>query len=74
VGSEVVRWFSRAGWTVHGIDDNQLAIFFGPAGDTRWNQRQLEHDLRGFVHHEIDVRDQPAILVLIADLRPTSPR
>src|SRR5512143_2331147 len=72
VGSEVVRWFSRAGWTVHGIDNNQRAVFFGPAGDTRWNQQRLERELRGFVHHELDVRDRPAILALIAELRPTA--
>ena len=24
--------------TVHGVDNNQRAVFFGPQGDTRWNQ------------------------------------
>jgi CDP-paratose 2-epimerase len=72
VGSEVVRWFAREGWAVHGVDNNQRAIFFGPAGDTRWNQRCLEDELPGFVHHELDVRERQAILSLVAELRPTA--
>ena len=27
------------GWAVHGVDNNMRADFFGPQGDTRWNQR-----------------------------------
>ena len=37
-GSEVVDYFCRLGWTVHAIDNNLRAGFFGPQGDTRWNQ------------------------------------
>ncbi len=72
VGSEVVRWFARDGWTVHDVDNNRRAVFSGPAGDTRLNQRRLQDALRGFVHHELDVRDRPAILSLIAELRPSA--
>ena len=38
IGSEVATQFHEQGWAVHGIDNNQRAVFFGPAGDTRWNQ------------------------------------
>jgi len=72
VGSQVVCWFARAGWTVHGIDNNQRAVFFGPPGDTRWNQQRLQQQFPGFIHHELDVRDRPAVLSLIASLRPTA--
>ena len=41
IGSEVCTWFYRKGWQVHGIDNNQRAVFFGPGGDTRWNQARL---------------------------------
>ena len=41
IGSEVVAHFARLGWQVHGVDNNLRADFFGPEGDTRWNQRRL---------------------------------
>jgi CDP-paratose 2-epimerase len=71
IGSEVVTYFAQhLGYTVHGLDNNQRAIFFGPQGDTRWNQRRLESDLNGFRHHEVDVRDRGAVLALVDELRP----
>ena len=41
IGSEVVAYFSRLGWTVHGADNDMRADFFGAQGDTRWNQKRL---------------------------------
>jgi nucleoside-diphosphate-sugar epimerase len=52
IGSEVCSYFARAWFTVHGVDNNQRVVLFGPMGDTRWNQTRLERELRGFVHRE----------------------
>ena len=46
--------YTEMGWEVHGADNNMRADFFGPAGDTRWNQRRLEAKYPGFRHHELD--------------------
>jgi CDP-paratose 2-epimerase len=70
IGSEVCSWFSRNGWQVHGIDNNQRAVFFGPGGDTRWNQQRLQGLLPGFTHHELDIRDRAGILALVKTIRP----
>ncbi|MBL9138411.1 MAG: NAD-dependent epimerase/dehydratase family protein [Verrucomicrobiales bacterium] len=70
IGSEVVSHFAAEGWTVHGIDNNMRADFFGPQGDTRWNQERLRRNIPGFQHHEADIRDRRAILELISRLRP----
>jgi CDP-paratose 2-epimerase len=70
IGSEVCTHFAREGWVVHGLDNNQRAVFFGPQGDTRWNQRRLESALPGFVHHELDIRDRDGVLRLLAELKP----
>ncbi|MEM6450154.1 MAG: NAD-dependent epimerase/dehydratase family protein [Cyanobacteria bacterium P01_D01_bin.105] len=70
IGSEVCTHFAQLGWAVHGIDNNQRASFFGPIGDTRWNQHRLETTLSNFHHHELDIRDQQSILQLLAELRP----
>ena len=44
IGSEVCIYFAEQGYIVHGIDNNQRAVFFGPQGDTRWNQKRLNFD------------------------------
>mgnify|MGYP003350475011 CR=1 FL=1 len=73
IGSEVCRYFAKEeGAAIHGVDNNQRAVFFGPDGDTRWNQRRLESELPGFVHHEIDVRDRAGILDLVQELKPSA--
>jgi CDP-paratose 2-epimerase len=72
IGSEVALFFSRQDFRVHGLDNNQRAAFFGPAGDTRWNQARLAALIPGFVHHELDVRDRRGVLELVAALRPSA--
>lgn len=71
IGSEVCSYFAKIGWKIHGLDNNQRAIFFGPNGDTRWNQHRLAEALgAGFEHHEIDIRDRAGILALLKTVRP----
>ena len=70
IGSEVCLYFADRGFEVHGIDNNQRAVFFGPQGDTRWNQRRLEESIRSFYHHEIDVRDRNAVAKTIQEILP----
>lgn len=70
IGSEVCAYFAAAGSRVHGIDNNQRAVFFGPQGDTRWNQFRLERELPVFEHHELDVRDRQGVQGLVKRLRP----
>jgi len=72
IGSEVVLFFSRLGFRVHGVDNNQRASFFGPAGDTRWNQARLATTTPDFVHHELDIRDRARVLDLVDDVRPSA--
>ena len=70
IGSEVCAYFAHEGYGVHGLDNNQRAVFFGSDGDTRWNQHRLEREIRGFVHHELDVRDRAGVLSLVKRLKP----
>ena len=71
IGSEVCAFFARElGYQVHGLDNNQRAAFFGPQGDTRWNQQRLQRELPRFVHHELDIRDRCGVLTLVKDLSP----
>jgi CDP-paratose 2-epimerase len=70
IGSEMVTHFHGLGWSVHGVDNNMRANFFGPEGDTRWNQHRLLDKCAGFTHHEHDVRDRAGILDLVRRTKP----
>ena len=70
IGSEVCMHFAKKGWEIHGIDNNQRAVFFGPAGDTRWNQRRLQNEIKDFHHHEVDIRDRKALIDLVREIAP----
>lgn len=70
IGSEVALYFSKRGCAIHGVDNNQRAVFFGPQGDTRWNQERLARAISAYSHHELDIRDRQAVLDLVAKVRP----
>lgn len=72
IGSEVCLFFASRGFQVHGVDNNQRAVFFGPQGDTRWNQQRLAQSIPGYVHHELDIRDRAGVLKLLAEVKPAA--
>ena len=70
IGSEVALYFAQQGYQIHGVDNNQRAVFFGPQGDTRWNQHRLASSIPGFCHHELDIRDRAGVLALVKEVAP----
>jgi CDP-paratose 2-epimerase len=70
IGSEICALFHSRGYRVHGLDNNQRAVFFGPMGDTRWNQQRLQKDLTRFEHHELDIRDRAGVLGVVKKIAP----
>ena len=70
VGSEVCIYFSKKGYEIHGIDNNQRAVFFGIQGDTRWNQKRLQQEIENFYHHELDIRNRKAIAEKLKEIKP----
>ena len=71
IGSEVAVYFAERGWQVYGVDNNQRAVFFGPQGDTRGNQRRLATQLgNSFRHTELDIRDRQGLLHLLQAVKP----
>lgn len=70
IGSEIVRYFDKDDFTIYGVDNNMRADFFGPQGDTRWNQQQLLNKCSNFKHIELDIRDRNAVDNLIESIKP----
>lgn len=69
IGSEAVVYFARQGHTIHGVDNNMRADFFGPQGDTTWRLNELVKTVKNFTHHAIDIRNRAAVLGLFGQLR-----
>lgn len=70
IGSEIVRHFHDLGWEIDGVDNNMRADFFGPQGDTRWNQARLLAECSRFTHHEVDIRSRADVAQLLSSVRP----
>ncbi len=70
IGSEVCLHFADLGWEIHGLDNNQRAVFFGPSGDNQWNQNRLQSLLKNYKHYDADIRDRGAILDLVKKISP----
>ncbi|MGH7990291.1 MAG: NAD-dependent epimerase/dehydratase family protein, partial [Limisphaerales bacterium] len=70
IGSEVVEYFCKLGWNVHGVDNNMRADFFGPGGDTRWNQKRILTAHNNFRHHELDIRDRVGVDQIVSSVKP----
>lgn len=70
IGSEVVSYFCENGLEVIGVDNNMRADFFGPQGDTRWNQKRMEDAFKNFKAFDIDIRNRKDVFDLIEKIKP----
>lgn len=65
IGSEAALYFGQLGFDVVGIDNNMREVFFGEAASTDWNMQRLKAQLgQRYQHHNLDIRDRPAVLNL----------
>ncbi|QWD76422.1 NAD-dependent epimerase/dehydratase family protein [Polynucleobacter sp. MWH-UH24A] len=70
IGGEVLAYFAKLGFDIHGVDNDMRAQFFGPSGSTAWNRERLKSIFKNFHHYEIDIRDRNRINALIDEVRP----
>src|SRR6476660_100020 len=69
IGSETAKRFAQDGLRVVGIDNDMRAQFFGTEASTKSTRDELVKNLRGYEHHEIDIRDVNAINTLFSKHR-----
>ena len=55
VGSESVKYFSKLGFKVIGIDNNSRKKFFGEDASTLKNRHKLKKEVKNFSHFNYDV-------------------
>jgi len=61
IGSETVKRFAKDGFRVAGIDNDMRAEFFGAEASTKKTRDDLLANVRGYEHHNIDIRDAQRI-------------
>ena len=61
IGSETVKRFSQDGAHIVGMDNDLRAQFFGAEASTKKMRDNLIANVRGYEHHNIDIRDAPAV-------------
>ena len=72
IGSEVCTYFAKQGHKIHGVDNNQRAVFFGPQGDTSWRLKELQKSIKDFSHHDLDIRHRSKVLDLLKKIKPNA--
>ena len=61
IGAEATRFFAAKGLDIIGIDNDMRRYFFGEDASTAWSRQQLEAQVPGYTHYDIDVRNQSAL-------------
>lgn len=61
IGAETVRFFSRKGYAIAGVDNDMRRYFFGIDASTDWSRRQLEETVPQYTHYHVDIRDAAAL-------------
>src|SRR5438046_6302875 len=69
IGSETARRFARNGACVVGIDNDMRSQFFGAEASTKKIRDDLIANVRGYKHHDLDIRDSSAITKLFKEHR-----
>ena len=68
IGSETVAHFAEVGYDCVGVDNDMRKEFFGAEASTAWNRQRLERTVKGYRHHDLDIRDRDGIDALFAEL------
>ncbi len=56
IGSESVKFFTKKGFNVVGIDNDMRSYFFGKKASTKSVFDELSK-LKNYTHHDVDIRD-----------------
>jgi len=64
IGSEAVRFFSKKGHKVIGIDNNYRQYFFGEKASTEWNLELIKKECLKYEHLNLDIRDDKSLFEL----------
>jgi CDP-paratose 2-epimerase len=61
IGSEAVRFFSKKGFHIIGIDNDMRSQLFGDNASTKWQLNKLKSEINNYQHYDIDIRDNSSL-------------
>jgi len=61
IGSESVRFFSKKGFEIFGVDNNMREYFFGKEASTKWSIAEIKKTIPNYKHFNVDIRDNKKI-------------
>ncbi|MBF0476837.1 MAG: NAD-dependent epimerase/dehydratase family protein, partial [Deltaproteobacteria bacterium] len=67
IGGESVEFFFDKFDLVIGLDNDMRQVFFGAEASTAWNVRRLTENIPNYRHHQIDIRETPAVEAIFAE-------
>lgn len=70
IGSEAVKYYSRLGWEVIGLDNNMRAQFFGKKGSVKKNVNFLISNFKNYTHVDANIIDQGVIESIFKNHKP----
>ncbi len=62
IGFETVKFFIKKGFHVIGIDNDLRKFFFGKAGSTIDNKKELIKNCRNYEHYNFDIRNKKKLI------------
>ena len=69
IGSESVKFFSRKGYSILGIDNNSRMKFFGKEASVLWNRSQLKKNNPNYIHFNYDIRNSKKVDKIFQDYK-----
>lgn len=61
IGSEAVKFFSKLGFQVLGIDNNSRMKFFGKEASVLWKRKELKNNYSNYIHLNQDIQNSKKI-------------
>ena len=61
VGSESVRYYSKKGYSVIGIDNNSRKKFFGDEASVLWNRKSLKQEVTNYISFNRDITNKESM-------------
>ena len=69
VGSECVRFFSKKGFRVIGIDNDLRQFFFGDSASVKENKFKLIEEVKDYLHFDLDIRNREDLKKLFKEYK-----
>jgi CDP-paratose 2-epimerase len=69
IGSEAVKFYSKKGYSIIGIDNNSRKKFFGEDASVLWNRKILKEEFPNYKHLNLDIRNTKEVFKIFDEFK-----